>query len=152
MIDVAAQRVIRCTPDELLSFVMDIRAYQRVDRKLARIYAVRRTDNTLLFKFRPRMAGLPLPPIWQRVELTPGVRIDIRNASRLMQAVNPFHGSFVCERVEAGTLVTRRLSFDLPWPASRLLDRRLQRFLTDDIPRELEAAARDLEPRSSLRG
>lgn len=147
MIDVAAQRHILCTPDELLAFVMDIEAYQQVDRKLGRIYAVKRSGEMMLFKFKPSLAGLPSPPMWQRVVLTPGVRIDIRNASALMHKLVPFHGSFVCEAVEGGTLVTRRLRFCLPAPLCWLLDARLRRFLEEDIPLELDTAAAHLERR-----
>ncbi len=147
-------RTIHCTPDDFLALVMDIERYAEVDDKIWPIYWSRRTGNVLEFRFRPKLPGLPIPSpkLVQRVELTPGKRIDITNAplphNKIGNRVSSFTASFVCEAVDGATVVTRTIDLTLPapmrWFVEPILKRRLQTAVDDEIDR---AKARLESPR-----
>lgn len=62
--------------------IMDLGRYRQVDDKLGAIRRLERAGDTLTVRFGPRLRGVPSPvPVAQRVTLTPGARIDIRDAS-----------------------------------------------------------------------
>jgi hypothetical protein len=115
-------RTIACTPDEFLGLVMDIEQYADVDDKIRPIYWSRRTGNLLEFQFRPKLPGLPIPApkLVQRVELTPGSRIDVTNApfpyNKIGNRMSTFTASFVCDPSDGATIVTRTVEMTFPAP------------------------------------
>src|SRR5699024_9451837 len=127
---------IQCSPDEFLNLVMDIEAYADVDDKIRPIYWSRRDGNVLEFQFRPKLPGLPVPApkLVQRVELTPGKRLDITNAplprNKLGNRMSTFRASFVCEPKDEATTVTRTIEMTFPaplrWLVEPILKNRLQ--------------------------
>lgn len=73
MVEAQVVETIRCKPDELLEFVMDIERYAEVDAKIRSLDWARREGELTEFKFRPKLPGVPLPsPKWvQQIRLTP---------------------------------------------------------------------------------
>jgi hypothetical protein len=145
MVRAQTTRTIQCTPDEFLALVMDIERYAEVDDKIRPIYWSRRTGNVLEFRFRPKLPGLPIPSpkLVQRVELTPGKRVDIANAplpdNKIGNRMSSFTASFVCEAIDGATVVTRTIDLTLPapmrWFVEPILRRRLQAAVDDEIDR-----------------
>ncbi|RZQ61602.1 SRPBCC family protein [Amycolatopsis suaedae] len=150
MLSVTVERTIRCTPEELLAFVLDVHRYTEVDDKIGPIDWVRQDGDVTEFRFRSRLPGLPAgPKVISRMQLTPGERIDIALAppprNRLNHKVSTFSASFVCEPVDDGTRLTRTISLGFH-PAIRwLVEPILRRRLPPDVEREVEGAKRYLE-------
>jgi hypothetical protein len=124
---------------------MDIERYAEVDDKIRPIYWSRRTGNILEFQFRPKLPGLPIPApkLVQRVQLTPGRRVDVTNApyphNKIGNRVSRFAASFVCEPRDGATLVIRSIEMTFPAPISWLVEpilkSRLQAALDDEMNR-----------------
>jgi Polyketide cyclase / dehydrase and lipid transport len=154
---VLAQTVqtIRCSPDDVLEFVMDIERYAEVDAKIRPIFWARRDGDTMEFQFRPKLPGIPLPApkVVQRVSLTPGKRIDITNApsphNKIANRVSRFQASFVCDSVDGGTQVTRTVEITFPAVVRWLLEPRLARRLPAAVEDEIAQAKDHLEQRQS---
>jgi hypothetical protein len=145
MVVARAVRTIRCTPDQVLELVMDIEQYAEIDDKIRPIYWSRRTGNVLEFRFRPKLPGLrlPAPKLVQRVELTPGKRVDVTNApvphNKIGSRMSTFRASFVCEPRDGATVVTRTIDMTFPaplrWLVEPILSKRLQAAVDDEIDR-----------------
>jgi hypothetical protein len=124
---------------------MDIEQYAEVDDKIRPIYWSHRTGNMLEFQFRPKLPGLPIPApkLVQRVELTPGKRVDVTNApfpyNKIGNRMSGFRASFVCEPDDGATIVTRTIEMTFPapirWLVEPILSRRLQAAVEDEINR-----------------
>src|SRR3989454_12126151 len=69
--------VIRRPAKEVLDFVMDLHEYRKIDKKLGVIRWLRRDGDTVTFRFRPWLLGLPGPVTTQRLVRTGDSRIDI---------------------------------------------------------------------------
>ncbi|MGV0742837.1 SRPBCC family protein [Mycolicibacterium sp. XJ870] len=149
MVRAQATTSIQCKPDELLELVMDIERYAEVDDKIRPVYWSRRSGNVVEFRFRPKFPGLPLraPKLAQRVELTPGRRIDITNAAlphnKIGNRMSDFVASFVCEPIDDATVVTRTVEITFRAPLRWLMDLFLRRRLQASVDDEL-ARAKDL--------
>ncbi|MFF8900844.1 SRPBCC family protein [Streptomyces lydicus] len=149
MLTVEVIETIRCTPEELLAFVLDPERYAQVDRKIRPVRRVRRQDRCTEFAFRPRLAGLPGPETVAQMRLTPGARVDIRlappPANRLSRRLCDFEASFVCTPTGDGTRLVRTLTFHFaPW-LSRLAEPLLRRRLTAEVAEEVALAKAHLE-------
>lgn len=145
---------IRCSPEELLEFVLDPEAYATVDAKIGPIDWVEREGDVTQFRFRGKLPGLPgpAPKLTSRMSLTPGERIDVRLPSipdnRLINLMmKDFSASWVCEPVDGATKVTRVLRFDFKAPAKWLAEPVLRRTLQHDVEDELRGAKEYLESR-----
>lgn len=57
MLEARVTETIRCTPEELLDFVMDPERYAEVDEKIGTIDWVRREGNVTEFRFRGALPG-----------------------------------------------------------------------------------------------
>ncbi len=138
--------VIRRPAKEVLDFVMDLHEYRKIDKKLGVIRWLRRDGDTVTFRFRPWLLGLPGPVTTQRLVRTGDSRIDISPPFPSWQdRLAGFEASFVCHDHPEGTTVTRRLDFTLS-PALRwFLDPILTRWLKAEVPREIAAAKARLE-------
>lgn len=145
MVTARTVRTIECTPDEFFDLVMDIEQYADVDDKIRPIYWSRRTGNVLEFQFRPKLPGLPIPApkLVQRVELTPGSRVDVTNApfpyNKIGNRMSTFTASFVCEPSDGATVVTRTIEMTfaplIRWLLEPIVRRRLQAAFDDEIDR-----------------
>jgi hypothetical protein len=134
---------------EIIEFIMDLRQYQKVDRKLGRIYRVDRDGDEVTFRFRPKLLGLPGPVTTQRVVLTPDRRIDMSGVGAWTDALATFSAYFEFEETDGGTWVTRSVNFRFPPAVSWLLDPAFARWLARDVPRELVGAKSYLEGEST---
>lgn len=124
---------------------MDIERYAEVDDKIRPISWSRRSGNVVEFQFRPKLPGLPIPApkLVQRVELTPGERVDVSNAppphNKIGNRMSKFRASFVCEPRDGATVVTRTIDMTFPapvrWVVEPLLKARLQTAVDDEIDR-----------------
>lgn len=149
MVTVQVVETIRCTPRELLEFVMDIERYAEIDRKIQPVSWAERDGDFLEFECRPKVAGVPQPKVVQQVRLTPWSRIDITLSppprNRMQHAFAKFNASFECVEVPEGTRVTRTLNFSFH-PATRwLLEPLLRRRLPGEVRDEIALAKRHLE-------
>ncbi|HEV7976206.1 SRPBCC family protein [Amycolatopsis sp.] len=140
--------VIRRPAEEILGFIMDVEAYRVVDPRLKTIKWVRRGHNETVFRFRPRLMGLPGPMTTQRVVLTPGERVDISGEPSAMDRVAVFEALLECTADAGGTRVRRRLEFRFARPLAWLLDPLFTRWLAKDIAAELGRLKAHLERES----
>lgn len=142
MITVQLTDTFRCTPDELLEFVLDIERYAEIDDKIRPVLWVRRDGDELEFACRPKLAGLRTPKVVQRIRRT-GERAEIslapRPRNRLTHLMAHFEASFVCARRDDATEVTRTLVFAFKpavrWLVEPLLRRRLPGEVADELAR-----------------
>jgi hypothetical protein len=143
MVTAVTTRVVGCSADAFLAFVLDVERYREVDNKIGPIDWVRTEGLVTEFRFRPTLPGLPFAPkVVSRMRLTPGRRIDIEHSplpqNRLAHRMSTFAASFECEPVEGGTRVTRRVSIGIPRLFRALERPLLRRGLQRSVERELD--------------
>ena len=136
-------RVLGCSAEAFLAFVLDVERYREVDNKIGPIDWVRTEGLVTEFRFRPTLPGLPpAPKVVSRMRLTPGQRIDIDYSplpqNRLARRISTFTASFECAPDEGGTRVTRTISIGIPRLFRVLEGPLLQRRLQRSIERELD--------------
>ncbi|NKY97202.1 SRPBCC family protein [Nocardiopsis alborubida] len=147
-----ARLVMEQSPREIIEFVLDLHEYQKVDDKLAKVYRVERDGDEVVFRFRPRLMGLPGPVTTQRVAVNAaGDRIDVSGLPSWTDSFVRFHAFFHFSDVDEGTLVHRRVEFRFSPPMSWLMDRAVGRWLARDVPRELHNAREYLRNGSTSR-
>ena len=164
MVRVRVDEVVDASVEQVLSLVMDIERYARVDEKIRPVLWHRRDGNVVRFACRPKLVGLRQPKVVQYAQLTPGERIDIGlmplPANRLAHAVARFRASFECHPVDARpvdgqqgddqqgehrTHLVRTLEFEFA-PALRwLLEPLFRRRLEPEVREELRRAKQHLE-------
>lgn len=130
--------------DDILEFILDVRAYRDVDPRLGSIRWVRRMPGSTVFRFRPQLMGLPAPLSTQLV-VRRGMKVDITALPSPSDRLADFAGSLACVAGPQGITVTRSLRFDLAAPLAPILDRRLQRWLQSDVPAEMARLKARLE-------
>lgn len=141
-----ARLFVRRSAKEFADFVADLESYRQVDAKLGKIYWVRRDGNEVLFRFRPRLLGLPGPPTTQRVVIAEdGTSIRISGLPSWTDRLARFSAYFLLAETDGGTWVTRRVEFTFGRPVAWLLDPVFGRWLAKDVAAELAAAKRALE-------
>lgn len=125
------------SPDEVLSFVLDLEQYKKADHKIGRVGTIDRRGDTGTVEFSGRILGLPGPR---------GVYPYRRSGNRL-EFTSPisgparwfleFRGTFECTEVDNGTHVTHReeYRFKLPW--TLLVAPLLRGWFERDTPREM---------------
>lgn len=151
--------VVDASVEQVLSLVMDIERYARMDEKIRPVLWHRPDGNVVRFACRPKLVGLRQPKVVQYAQLTPGERIDIGlvplPANRLAHALAQFRASFECHpvdvqqvdrhQVEQRTHLVRTLEFEFT-PALRwLLEPLLRRRLESEVREELRRAKQHLE-------
>ena len=174
MVRVRVDEVVDAPVEQVLSLVMDIERYARVDEKIRPVLWHRRDGNVVRFACRPKLVGLRQPKVVQYAQLTPGERIDIGlmplPANRLAHAVARFRASFECrpfddqqaddrqaddrqadgqqadgQQGEHRTHLVRTLEFEFT-PALRwLLEPLLRRRLEPEVREEVRRAKQHLE-------
>jgi hypothetical protein len=140
-----ASTVVAASAEEVLAFIMDVEAHQAVDPRLKTIAWVRRRPEETVFRFRPRLLGVPGPMTTQRVVLTPGRRVDITPVPSPMDRIVLFAGSLECVEEAGLNRVHRRLEFRFARPLSWVLDPLVRRWLAKDVPAELARLKAHLE-------
>src|SRR5581483_1663154 len=112
-----ATTTVDASPDQVFAFVLDLERYRQADHKIGRVGTVERRGDRGTATFSGRIRGLPGPS---------GTYPFVLSATRLAfgSAVSgparwflDFEGTFDCEVVPAGTVVTHREVFDfkVPW-------------------------------------
>ncbi|MHA6803735.1 SRPBCC family protein [Salinifilum ghardaiensis] len=149
MVRVLVDEVVDASVEQVLSLVMDIERYARVDKKIRPVLWHQRDGNVVRFACRPKLVGLRQPKVVQYAQLTPGERIDIGlvplPANRLAHALARFQASFECHQVEGGTHLIRTLEFQFT-PALRwLLEPLFRRRLEPEVRAEIQLAKQHLE-------
>ncbi len=142
MFSVEASEVVDASPEEVLELVMDLDRYRAADHKIRRIRWIERDGNIAVVSFWSRFRGLVVPAT-QRMALTPGDRIDVRNVESWMDRLVHFEGSFECEPVPGGTRVTHRYLFDFAGALGRVAEPLMRDWLDRDIHQEV-ARIRDI--------
>jgi carbon monoxide dehydrogenase subunit G len=154
MIEVQVTETIDCPADRVLEFVMDPRAYARVDRKIGTIDWVRREGDVTEFRFASSLPGVPgpAPKVVSRMRRTPGQRVDVRlppvPANRLANLVSEFSASWVCAPsggTGGATSVTRTVRCGFKGPLKWLAEPILRRTLRPDVEDEMRQAKAELE-------
>ncbi|SDN46930.1 Polyketide cyclase / dehydrase and lipid transport [Geodermatophilus sp. DSM 45219] len=140
-----ASMVTTASAEDVLAFIMDVEAYQAVDPRLKTITWVRRSPGETVFRFRPRLMGMPGPRTTQRVVLTAGRRVDIIPVPSPMDRIVLFAGLLECVEEDGLVRVHRRLEFRFARPLSWLLDPLMRRWLAKDVPAELARLKAHLE-------
>lgn len=150
-----AEVVVRATAEDVLALVMDPERYRAVDSRIRRITWVRRSRDgkETVFRFFPRFGPVPaVVPSTQRVVLDPGRGVRIATEPSWTDVLLRFEGSLTCQPVAGGLRVRRRLEFWLAPPLRMSSGGALQRWLADDVPRELAALRAELEGGTSGAG
>ncbi|GLW05292.1 hypothetical protein Misp01_04220 [Microtetraspora sp. NBRC 13810] len=137
--------LIRRPAEEVLEFVLDLRRYREVDGKIGAIHWLWRDGDTVTFRFRPKLFGLPGPAMTQRVVRTGDERVDVVPSPSVLDRVVRFSGSFVCAGHPDGTLVTRRMDLVFAPAVAAVADAVLTPLLVRDMRRELHAIRVRLE-------
>ncbi|WP_028932215.1 SRPBCC family protein [Pseudonocardia spinosispora] len=145
-----ARETVRCTPDAMLEFVMDIERYQEIDDKIRPVLWARREGDRVEFACRPKLGGIRIPgaAVVQWIELTPGRRIDIGLVPSAWTRLASFHATFEVTEVAGGTRVDRQLRFTFS-PVLRWL---LQPVLAKRLPAEVRAELRRAKDYLESRG
>jgi hypothetical protein len=135
LVVVSATTTVRASPQQVLSFVLDLARYREADHKIARVRWQERRADEVLAALWTRAGPLPVP-VTQRLVLSPWERIDVTNEPSVMDRLVGFHGEFVCRGDSPWTEVTHRYRFELHGPA-RLAAPLLRRVLQRDIEQEV---------------
>src|SRR3989442_14210678 len=112
--------VIRRPAKEALDLVMDLHEYRKIDKKLGVIRWLRRDGDTVTFRFRPWLLGLPGPVTTQRLVRTGDSRIDISPpVSGWQDRLAGFKAALVCPCPPEGATEKPPVAFPLsPAPPS----------------------------------
>jgi carbon monoxide dehydrogenase subunit G len=136
VITVQADTVVNRPAEDILEFVMDAERYRQADHKLWRVRSVERTGNEAVVRMIGRARGMPMPTA-QRMVLTPGRSIEVRNLPSWQDRFMDFTGTFRCDPVDGGTRVTHRYVFDFRGPLRPVAERFLASWLDEDIHAEV---------------
>jgi hypothetical protein len=136
MITVEADAVINRPAEDILEFVMDAERYRQADHKLWRVRSVNRQGNEAVIRMIGRARGVPMVTS-QRMVLTPGQRIDVRNVPSWQDRLYDFTGTFECEPAVDGIRITHRYVFDFHEPVRPFAEAFLRRWLDQDIHAEM---------------
>jgi hypothetical protein len=124
----------------VLAFVMDLDRYRQADHKIRRIRRTQLVDGDVVVAMWTRFAGLPVAAT-QRMQLTPGARIDVHNEPSWQDRFTSFHGEFVCRPVAGGgTEVTHRYTLTFKGMA-KVMTPLLRSWLARDIGQEVARLA-----------
>jgi hypothetical protein len=140
MVVVEASQVVRAGPGEVLELVMDLERYRAADRKIRRVRWVEREGDMAVACFWARFRGVPVLAT-QRMSLTPGKRIEVRNVPSWQDRIVRFEGSFECEPEDGGTLVTHRYRFDFRGPFRLVAEPLVRGWMERDIAEEVSRIA-----------
>jgi hypothetical protein len=102
--------VIRCDPNQVLDFVLDVDRYRQADHKIGRLRYMRREGNIGQVRHGGRFLGIPAPAATLSFELTPSSTLVFRGVS-VPWPLRGFYGSFTCEPTPRGTQVTHEECF-----------------------------------------
>jgi hypothetical protein len=72
-----ASVTVTASPAEVLDFVCDLTRYRTADTKIGKVLSVEPGGDDQIARFRPRLRGLPGPPVRQPIHRTGDTRIDI---------------------------------------------------------------------------
>ncbi|MEU7900413.1 hypothetical protein AB0B45_47220 [Nonomuraea sp. NPDC049152] len=104
-----------------MDFVMDPRAHATIDGKIGAIRWVCRDGDTVVFRFRARLFGVPGPLVTHRMT-QPATNASTSLPCPPHDRLARFRASFTCTPHLRGTVVTRLqsdLARPLAWPARR---------------------------------
>lgn len=144
MFTVEADTIVKASPETILEFVMDLDRYKAADRKIRHVKSIERHGNEAIVTTRNQLRGLPIPAR-QRITLTPGKSIEVRNTSSWADHLADFTGTFTCEPVPTGTKVTHRYDFDVYGPLRYPFERLFRRWLDRQIHEEVALIKQILE-------
>lgn len=132
-----ATTTVTVPPSEVFEFVLDLKRYRQADRKIGRVGPVHRNGNTGTTTFSGRIRGLPGPSGTYPFTLT-AARLEfgspIGGPARWFL---DFEGSFECEVVTDGTVVTHREVFKFKPPWRWVAEPLLRRWLETDTAEEM---------------
>lgn len=132
-----ATQVVRATPEEVMSFVLDLERYRQADHKIGRVGKVERTGNSGFVQFSGRVRGLPGPSGTYPFTIADTRLVFGSPVAGLARWMLEFEGSFECQRVDGGTKVTHREEFRFKHPWRLLARLLLGRWLATDTAREM---------------
>jgi hypothetical protein len=132
-----ATTTVTVPPSDVFAFVLDLERYREADRKIGRVGPASREGNTGTVTFSGRIRGLPGPSgtypfIVQESRLRFGS--PVRGTARWFL---DFEGTFDCEVVPEGTIVTHREVFDFKPPWRWVVEPLLRSWLEADTAEEM---------------
>ncbi len=98
-----------------------------------------------MFRFRPRLMGVPGPRTTQRVVLISGRRVDVIPVPSPMDRIVLFAELRECVEEDGLNRVHRRLEFRFVRPLSWVLDSLMRRWPAKDVPAEMARFKAHLE-------
>lgn len=132
-----ATTTVAVAPSEVFEFVLDLERYRQADRKIGRVGPVRRSGNTGTTTFSGRIRGLPGPSGTYPFTLMES-RLQFGSPiGGLARWFLDFEGSFDCEVLAAGTVVTHREVFKFKRPWRWVAEPLLRRWLETDTAEEM---------------
>lgn len=145
--------VIEADARGVLEYVLDLDRYRRADPKIGAVKQAPGLDETGRgrARYRGKLRGLPTPVDTQDIELERWSRLTIRGAPGVWTRwFTEFEGSFACEPVDGGTMVTHTETFWFkPAPVRWLANAYLARWLHDEMPKEMAMLKQLVEAQAS---
>ena len=132
-----ATAVVAVPPSAVFEFVLDLDRYRQADRKIGRVGPARRDGNTGTVTFAGRIRGLPGPSGTYPFTLEASRLRFGSPVSGLARWFLDFEGTFECETVPDGTVVTHREVFDFKPPWRWLAEPLLRSWLEADTADEM---------------
>jgi hypothetical protein len=136
--------IMRCEPQAVMEFVLDVERYRQADHKIGRLHYMRRLANRGRVRHGGRFLGIPAPAATLDFELTPFSRLEFRGF-RMPWPLRGFHGSFTCIATSIGTQVTHEECFAFGPVTGRLARPLLHRWLARDTQAEVIRMKHQLE-------
>lgn len=137
-----ASITVTASPAEVLDFVCDLARYRTADTKIGKVLSVEPDGDDQVVRFRPRLRGLPGPPVRQRIHRTGDIRIDITDVPSWQSRLVTFRGLFTCEPAKTGTLVMHREEFGFHGPMRLIAEPFLRTWLAADVQDEVTRMSR----------
>jgi len=132
-----ATTTVAVPPGDVFDFVLDLRRYRQADRKIGRIGSTHRDGNTGTATFSGRIRGLPGPSGTYPFTLTESrLQFDSPIGGPARWFLD-FEGSFDCQVVAEGTVVTHREVFAFKRPWRWVVEPLLRRWLEADTAEEM---------------
>lgn len=149
MIEATASIDVTATPRTVLEFVLDLKKYCQVDRKIISVYANPPVDDfgNGMVEFRGALRGLPGPRQRQRVELNRWTSVTFTSDGPwFADAFMGMVGGFLIHPSDSGSAVTHTYNIRFRQPLCWLMEFSTKNWLQQDVEHELELLAAYFEP------
>ena len=137
MIKVSAETHIRCTPEQVRDFVLDVERYRLADHKIGKVRAREELDGDAVVTFRTNMRGM-IASTRQRLHVVGTERIEVSALPSWQDKLVQFHGLFEFRPDEDGTHVRHAYEFSFSPAVKWMMEPYLRSWLARNIDDEVK--------------